>query len=399
MRPARPPFTGLLALVALTELGLGCEKGPPDPPERPTHLPAKRIAPDKPLEERSEDAASPGEALVTSAVASIRESSLELPARALPAQRISFGRGRLAQLTESELVVRELSSWSIVARLPMRDARGVLELADGSLLAASADGLHRLPPNAKTFDRFPLVTLLPGAEIVADRRDRERLWVLQTVSPSLYRYELSSGTPDGGSPLPSLSLLAPSAFSELSGPRPDAFVSLKDGSFLYGSGHELRRTFGIGGKSTRIELAAHSPGILRLLVPRRVDQVWVVFRDGHAELVQIGVGHLVIRKLELGAGLFDMATNDDKLGMIRAERSDAGSRSFTLSVIDDRGNPKLTAPLPSEPAPGDDDDWVKAVTRNKTIAMSTNPPLVAVGGPTWLAVWDLKTGQQSVLAP
>ena len=391
MRKAGRPFQSVLALVALSPLGLACEKNPPGPPE-PSERPAPSLSATQSgseLAERLGDAAPKSVAPSASALAVLRERSLQIPPRAMPAQSISFGRGRLAQLRDSELVVRELSSFAIVARFPIKKGRGVLELADGALLAASADGLQRLLPDAKTSERFPVVTLLPGSQLVADRRERDRLWVLQVLSPTLYRYDLSPST---------LPLLAPSEFFELGEPRPEAFVSLKDGSFLYGSRSQLRRMFA-GGKQVRIELPPRDPRIFRLLLTRRIDQVWVVFRDGRADLLQIAPGHQLVRSLELGATVFDLAANDTQIGMIRVEQTGAGPRSFSLSVIDDRGKETLTAALPSEPAPGIGDDWVNAVTRNKTIAMSTNPPLVAVGGPSFLAVWNLKTGQQNILQP
>jgi hypothetical protein len=170
-------------------------------------------------------------------------------------------------------------------------------------------------------------------------------------------------------------------------------VSLKDGSFLYGAGHELRRIFA-GGKQTSFSLPHPDAKLWRLLPTRRVDAVWAIWRDGRAELVQFAPEVHILTTLELPTLPFDVASNDDALATVRVVQGGGQKRRYTLLVLDEHGKELLSAELPGDPAPGTGEDWVGSVTRNKSIAMSSKPSLVAVGGPSFVAVWDVATGKQ-----
>jgi hypothetical protein len=69
-------------------------------------------------------------------------------------------------------------------------------------------------------------------------------------------------------------------------------------------------------------------------------------------------------------------------------------RQTRIYVYSQEGKRRLNAEIPDEGAPGTTDDWVAAVTRNKNVAVSRHEPWVAVGGPSWLRVWNMKDGSE-----
>jgi hypothetical protein len=114
----------------------------------------------------------------------------------------------------------------------------------------------------------------------------------------------------------------------------------------------------------------------------------------------------VKKTLEL-PGTFDVATNDTEVALLRLEAStpgrdapaDAGPppRSWKLVVLDADGKEQMSSELPLDPATAAE-DWVREITKNRAVVLSPSQPLVAVGGPSWLGVWNYKTKEQ-VLAP
>jgi hypothetical protein len=66
-------------------------------------------------------------------------------------------------------------------------------------------------------------------------------------------------------------------------------------------------------------------------------------------------------------------------------------------VLDADGKERMATELPLAGATATE-DWVREITKNRSVVLSPSQPLVAVGGPTWLAVWRTQTGEQ-VLAP
>ena len=322
-------------------------------------------------------------AAINRAVAALREHTLDLPPRDGPAQRIAFGSGRLARLGQDELVVRTTSDFAVVVRVPMRDPRAVVELADGSLLAADGDALYHLEAKAKTAKRYPRVVLFPGSLLLADREEARNIWVLHTLTRSLYHQVLEE----------SPSQLLPFGDAIDLGPMVSGgFVAMKDGSFLHASESELSRVFPKG-KKTTFKLQTRGAKVQRLLTTRRIDQAWCVWSNGVMELFQVAPQFRAIRSLPLPSNVFDVASNDRHVALLRWERQADSPRRWSLVVIDENAKKLLSLELPSEPAPGHGSDWVQAVTRDKTLVLSNREPVVAVGGVTSLTVWNIETKQ------
>jgi hypothetical protein len=370
LEPARKPLLFCLALLG------ACEQKP-DRLEEPLPRTAASLhdlaAADAPYDAKPSN----------SAVAALREQTLDLPPRDGPAQRIAFGSGRLAQLAEKELVVRNTRDFSVVLKAPVRDPRAVVELADGSLIAADGDGLYHLERNAKALKRFPRAVFLPGSLLLSDRKEAANVWILHTMKPTLYHHVLEASD----SPL-----LSFGDVSELGPMVRGGFVAMKDGSFLYASESELSRVFPKGKKSS-FKLPSRGATVQRLLTTRRIDQAWCVWSNGSIELIQVLPQFRSIKSWQLPSNAYDVASTDRHVAVLRWERDSARARRWSVVILDEKGQAARSLDVPSEPAPGHGNDWVQTVTRDKTLVLSTREPVVAVGGVASLLVWNIETGK------
>jgi hypothetical protein len=355
--------------IACALLAVACSRRSEDAPIRMT-----AVTPDASAVALPDAAAG-----VASAVAAIRERALDIPARDAPAQRIAFGAGRLAQLGEKELVVRSTADYAIVLKVLVQEPRAITELADGSLLMAAGDGLYQLEPRSKALLRYPRVIFLPGSLLLSDRKDPKRFFTFHAASGSLYPHLLEKSDAP---------LLPFGEASELGAVSRGAFTPLKDGSFLYASAGSLSRVFPHGKKLT-FELPPRSGEIQRLLTTRRIDQAWSVWSDRKLELFQVVPQLASVRTLALPPHVFDAASSDRFVATLCWETRPSGPRRWSLSVIDGDGVERFSVEVPGQPAPGSGDDWIRAVTLDKTLVMSRHEPLIAVGGPTSVTVWNI----------
>jgi hypothetical protein len=376
-------FAVLAVVLALA----GCEERAPAPPSRPSEPerpPARDL--DAALAAAPDASGFDASAAAKRVVADMRSERLDVAPRRVPAQRVAFGKERLAQLTDSELVIRGTKDMKEITRLPITQPRRVVTLVDGSVLAAGSSDVWYVPRDPKKAERYSRLPLFPDSLVLGDRRDKKKIWVHHGIDPSLYPYELGElGRLD------TLDLI-PLADADQKG-----FALLKDGSYVYTAGSVLKRFFP-GGKHWSMTLPEGGE-VWRVLTTRRLDEIWLARSDGRLQLVQLAAASLAVKKtLEL-PGTFDLATNDSEVALLRLETgpSDAGSRSWKLVVLDADGKERMATELPLAGATATE-DWVREITKNRSVVLSPSQPLVAVGGPTWLAVWRTRTGEQ-VLAP
>lgn len=386
-----------VATVALALALSGCEDRPPrpDPPERPASPPR----PPKPdLDAAALELSDAGDldaaAAAKQLVVDLRASKLDVAPRRVPTQRLAFGKDRLAQLTESELLVRDTKDMKELARLPVAQPRRLAALQDGSLLVAGAGEVWHVPKDPKKAQRYSRLPLFPDSLLLGDRREKKRLWVHHGIDPTLYPYELGEA-----------GRLETLDFIELKEADQKGFALLKDGSYVYTAGAKLQRFFP-GGKQWSLALP---PGgeVWRILTTQRLDEIWLARSDGKLVLTQLSDAALTVKKTLDVPGTFDVATNDTAVALLSLTTSAAAkdapadaappARSWRLVVRDADGKEQMATELPLDPATSDE-DWVRELTKNRAVVLSASQPLVAVGGPSWLGAWNYKTGER-VLAP
>lgn len=390
----------MLPLLALAAIA-GChDKGPPDKPGLPPRSPRlsgslspavpSGLPPDlaKLLADGGARHDGGADKLAQKEIERIREHKLTLTARNVPEQRIAFGRSSLGQLTSDALIVRDDKTWKERAKVTITDPRRLLVLAGGGYLALSGSSSYLLAPGAKHAEPHPRVTLFPGSVAFAERSNKNHFWVLHSFDETLYQYQLDTAIG---------SMMGMGDFVELKGFDHRAMVGLKDGSFLYTTQKGFRRFYP---KGKRIDMKA-LPGegkVWRLLTTKRLDRVWIAQGDGEVVLAQLGPQLRQIRKIQLPATLFDIASSDSYLAALRVEQPKDGKRRWQLVVYDADGKQLLQVKLPAGAPPPPGEDWVRAVTRDRSVVLARRAPLVAVGGPGRVAVWNIKTGKQ-VLSP
>lgn len=375
----------LLLLVAALS-ALSCEERAPAPPDRPEPPARPRFADLDAAALGADDSGFDAAAEAKKLVADLRSEKLDVAPRRVPSQRLAFGKDRLAQLTDTELLLRATKDMQEIARLPVSQPRRVAAMADGSLLVAGAADVWHVPKDPTKASRYSRLPLFPDSLLLGDRRNKKKLWVHHGIDPTLYPYELAESQK-----------LETLDFIELEAADQKGFALLKDGSYVYTAGAKLERFFP-GGKRWSLALPAGAE-VWRILTTRRLDELWLARTDGKLLLAQLGTDALTVKKtLEL-PGTFDLATNDTEIAALRLEASsgDAGARSWKLVVLDSEGSERMARELPLEAATAGE-DWVRELTKNRAVALSPSETLVAVGGPSFIGVWNYKTKEQ-VLAP
>jgi hypothetical protein len=375
----------LLVLAAVLVAGCGKDEPPDAPPRTP---PSGRDAglllnQDSGAGWRVGDASRPDSGAVAKLITKLRDTKLELAPRRTPPQRLAFARGRLGVLTDSELVVYDTDDWGKSKRVPIEEPRQLLAASDGSFLAVGSRNLYRMAPAERTATRHPRVPLFAGSMLFADRLNPAVICVVHGFGATLYQYDFTVEGRAG--------LLAMSRTIPLEGYDGQAFAALNDGSFLYTAGEMLRRFFA-GGRIGSHRAPDSNEDIWRLLLPHRIDRVWIARRNGTLDLVQMGPRIVKIRSLALRGMLFEITSNARFVATIRLEQPSGGPRRWSLEVFDPAGKRLLEQRLPTGRATAAG-DWVARATRNKEVVLGRHAPLVAVGGPTWLKVWNVETGR------
>lgn len=379
-RSSSVSFVARRSVIALAVLALACDDNRPPRPDRP----------EKPEEAVAFDATTPTSSAVPAGsgaeafVQQLRNQKLDISARRSPTQRIAFGRTTLAQLTETGLVLRDTKAFQETTKVSVTGPRRLATLADGSLLVVSESSVQRLPRDPKKNQTFSRIPLFVDSVVFPDRRKERQLWVFHGIDTTLYPYSL---TEEG-----KLDMLD---FLELAEFDKSGITLLKDGSFVYTAKTKLKR-FYPGGKTWTLDLTSGAD-VWRILTTRRLDELWLARSDGQLELLRISENSLqVVRRLN-AKGAFDIASNDSELAILKLESptgADGGTatRVWKLSVLDGDGKEKMSQTLPFNPAPGSGESWVREVTKNRAVVLSSYGPYVAVGGPDEVTVFDYRSG-------
>jgi hypothetical protein len=110
--------------------------------------------------------------------------------------------------------------------------------------------------------------------------------------------------------------------------------------------------------------------------------------------LRLAAGTPLVAHFQLPAPPFAALGNGEVLAFLLVTPPGPGQpRRWTLLVTDLDGRPRFQTELSERDAPADD-SWVKAVISDKNLAISWAEPLVAVGGPERVQVWDYAQGRQ-----
>ena len=306
---------------------------------------------------------------------------MKLGLRREPASDVAFGKGRLGVLTDDSLIVRDVTRFSEALRLPLAAPRALVGLADGSLFAIGGGRSLRLLPHDTKPLAVPRIILFPESSLFGDRRAPDRVWVLPALGKTLFGYDAIGG------PGP---LLVATEWIDLDGYDRRSFASVRDGSFIYSTPSGPTQFYGKGKKEV---LSAASAGMdhgFRLMPASRPDTVWVV-AEKRARLFRILAGKFVrLKDIALGAEPYDAVAEGELLAVLELLQPDDAPWTFALEVFDVGGGRRCNVSLPADETWGE--DWVARMVQNRGLAMSADPPLVAVGGPTHLDVFSARDG-------
>lgn len=369
-RPVR--WLALAAAFGSAVLASACD----DPPAAPPRVAASGTPSARAV--IATDAGPPDGAAARNVLSELRRDKLSLAARRVPSQRIAFARDRLARLAGDQLVIVDTRTWKQTSTVAVDEPRRVVGLLDGSLLVLAGKASTWVQARKDEVVTLGRVPVFPETVVLPDRREKRRFWVLHAFDPTLYGYQID---PKGQ--------LETLDFIELPDFDKHAFVSLKDGSYLYTTATGLRRFFP-GGKREDYELAG-SGEVWRLSTTRRIDRLWLARENGSFELLELGGGKLrKVKQLELGDAL-DVVSSDAHLAILTMSPAALGKRRFVLRVVDDAGKNVFETDLPVDAPSGSGESWVQEITKNRAVHLAPSAPLVAIGGPDAVSVWNLRT--------
>ncbi|HVU00582.1 MAG TPA: hypothetical protein VHE30_02480 [Polyangiaceae bacterium] len=373
-------MSGRSALVAILALALGfsgCERleqalrdrSAPEAIDPGVEPSARHVAAVPSSEARNVVDAGPPAVRLDPAV---RRKMKLLPRRASPGT-IAFGKGRLGLLLSSGLGVHDATHFGSGFVLPLSTPRAVTALADGSLVATGQDRTVRLLPHDQKPKTASRMLLLPESSLFGDRVAQDRVWVLPGSGKTLYGYDVSGGA----------TLFAPAEWLELPDFDRRAFGSARDGSFVYTTPSGVLQFYGKGAKKP---LAGDVAGVVRFLPASRPDTLWMLSaRSG--KLVRLLAGKLyTLATVAFEADLSDADAAGDRLAVLELVQPDDAPWSFVIEAFDVSGARKGRTTLPAEESL--DPGWESRLLRDRAVALSVDPPLVAVGGPEHLDVFD-----------
>jgi len=280
-------------------------------------------------------------------------------------------------------VVWELEDWKLAVKIPVAEPRAVMTMADGAFVVVAGRETLRLEQHETKPTRLPRLMLVPGSQLWPDRRDPLTLWV--PLGRTLYRYVLPG--PDDPPP----DRLVPTATLPLEEHDERVFAGLKDGSFLFTTESGLVK-FHPEGKATRGPTPVASRDVWRLLSAHRIDRAWVASQSGSLELIDFVANFGVVRRVQVAETLYDIAADDRHFAVVRAHYEPGQRRRWSVALLDTDGKTVFEHPLPAGPRP-ETSDWVGRETLNRGVALAPDDSCLAVGGPSWVTVWEIDSGR------
>jgi hypothetical protein len=267
-----------------------------------------------------------------------------------------------------------------IAQLPVASPRAALALPGGSVLLAGLEASVRVDPHQRIGRTLDRLSLLPGAELLADPRSPHALWMVDYRLGRLSRHIFDA---EGG--------VSRGAEIEVPGAR-EAFTVLRGGDLLFASGTRLMHVRP-GGKLHELELPTTAAPVWRVLPAHRLDQAWLVTPTGVLTLVDLAARARVVRSLSTGLLPFDIAALDQHIAILSVSAPGLTPIRFSLYLWDAKSAPRLVEELPSSHLSATP-DWLNEVTADKLLALGGEPLRVAIGGPHSVRVYEVGSGER-----
>jgi hypothetical protein len=330
----------------------------------------------------------PGAVAAASAIAetlrSVHEQKLQVIPPRVPPARLAFGSGRLLQAATGKVVLRNVVDGDVMVDAALDGVSTVSRGTDGALFALGLTGGVRFERTGNAHKSFPHVIFFPGSSLFPDLAHPEFFFVSDAGQQQLYRYSFEA---EGGALLP-----IDAQFS-LEGCA-SALALLHDGAFVCRSAGGIARR-APGARKSEFKLPAGVEEPLRLLPAKRLDEVFSVSEAGEVVHLRLESGTPVLGRFQLSAPPFAAVANADALAFILVSPPAPGlPRHWSLLVTDFDGQARFQTDLLEKSASAGE-DWMQAVVEDKNLAISEYDPLVAVGGPEQLWVWDYAKGRQA----
>lgn len=305
---------------------------------------------------------------------------MKIGARRADTSTIAFGKGRLGRLTRGGLETIDTSHFDHVVHVAMGTVTGLVAMADGSFVATGRDGIYRLLPADDRARSFAPAPLTSGAALLPDRTNPDRFWVLPP-GLTLLAYDA----------VPSTDVVSlPAEWVDLPDYDRRALGSLRDGAFLYTTDGAFERFYGEGEHQ---KVSISPDGVFEVLPGSRPDTVWVARHDQTVTLYLLVEDKATrLSRVKLEEPAFEMAAAGKYLASLELREPDDAPWRFVLEVFDVGGRRVVRAELPADESLGE--DWLARLARDRNLAVSAEPDLVAVGGPTSLEVFEIATGRR-----
>lgn len=327
--------------------------------------------------------AKPAEVVQT--LSSLREHRLEITPPLVPSEMLAFGARRLVQASFSKVTFRDSEQGEVITEVEIGSVRAVAHGPDGSLFAIGASGGARLEPRLKTARRFPHVPFFPDSRLLPDLEGPSHFFVYYAEDSELFFYPFAAQAS---------AILPIEASYRLQDCR-EPLTLLRDGAIVCRTVNGFRRQAPRGShvEFTFSGFARDDPPV-RLLPGMRLDEFFAVTRKGEVLHLRLADALVLLARFQLPTPVYAAAASTDALAFVLVSDPQTGqARRWSLLVTDLSGRSRFERNLPGT-TPGAEEDWLTAVVQDKNLAISTMEPLVAVGGPQRVTVWDYAHGRE-----
>jgi len=319
--------------------------------------------------------------LIAAELSAIHEQKLKIVPPREPIAQLAFGKDWLAVAASDKVIFRNVASGEPVFEADTGAVQAVVEGAGGELVALGEKSSFWLLPSDPKPKPFSRVVFFPRSQLQPDREDPLHFYLFDSADAELAHYSMTETS-------------GPFLLAETYYPFDDylgALGLLRDGAFVYATvGGGLTRN-APRGRKTDFKLPPGTSEPWRLLPGKRLDDVFSVGRAGQVVQFRLEAGLPALLRFHLPEPPVEAAAGPDALAFVLASAPRAGAaRHWSLLVTDLAGQTRFRVDLPA-PHEEPDEGWMARLVKDKSLAISSFQPLVAVGGPHGVSVWNYES--------